>query len=584
MALSFGETASIELLRAALSVILTAGMDITNRVTGATQKAFTDSINDMSKDTVINPVIFYDNDMSYETANDIRRYTENRMAYEIVSIIQGRIKTGGAAGLVNILKTLPITNYREKCVFSEDGEMTLLPSTEETSALESQENIGDNCHGYLKTDETIMKDGYLGTMDELSTKKSAIDSNIGSIYEGLASKYRLTLDEFWEIVRSIRLDETVYAKEGFGPVLCPDGSTVTKNTAIVIPLFLAEDSKINEVVGEGHAEEFLLTIMQYYTTAFKNEFKNYDSSFAEVVQMETGEIILEINPEYHAITPTSAMNAPMASTAINGCTIPVPALDPEETEADIILGTEEVTSADMIVPGVNVTAGELIGEAVRIATANIGIDGFNKSTTLYGENNNISQRDGIGTIVDVVVPTMDSKGQLGNYKTTLTVKVTMIPVETSDVYELIVTNAQNRFNQRYNEYEKGRKKFWSDVIMNIENIKARAKDKADRKILSELDILRRNVLDGKKLKPYNFFAMNKSTFNEIMKGKTDATTVNATLTRLSSLGLFLYDGSNYKVDYYYRGDKQFQSDELQNLVSDTDKYQKELKNLIKMNR
>ena len=93
--MTFGQTASIELLRAALSVILTAGMDITNRVTGATQKAFTDSINDMSKDTVINPVIFYDSDMSYETANDIRRYTENRMAFEIVSIIQGKIKTGG---------------------------------------------------------------------------------------------------------------------------------------------------------------------------------------------------------------------------------------------------------------------------------------------------------------------------------------------------------------------------------------------------------------------------------------------------------------------------------------------------------
>ena len=585
MALSFGQTASIELLRAALSVILTAGMDITNRVTGATQKAFTDSINDMSKDTVINPVIFYDSDMSYETANDIRRYTENRMAFEIVSIIQGKIKTGGAAGLVNILKTLPITNYREKCVFSEDGEMTLLPNTEEVQALEDSQEVDNYESGYLKADEGIMSEKYLGTMDELSAKKSSIDSNIGSIFEGFASRYRITLDQFWEIVKSIRIDETVYAKEGCGPLLCPDGYTVTKNTSLVIPLFIADDSKINEILGEGYAEEILVSILQYYTTAFKNEFKNYDSDFAEVSQMETGEIVLEINPEYHTVTPTSSYGAnPIGVNATMNGSIPVPALDPEETEADIILGTEEVTSADMMVPGVNVTAGELIGEAVRMAVANVGIDGFAKSTKLYGENNNITQRDGIGTIVDVVVPTMDSKGQLGNYKTTLTIKVTMIPVETSDVYELIVTNAQNRFNQRYDEYEKGRKKFWADVVMNIENIKARAKDKADRKILSELDILRRNVLDGKKLKPYNFFAMNKSTFNEIMKGKTDDTTVNAMLTRLSSLGVFLYDGSNYKVDYYYRGDRQFQSDELQNLVSDTDKYQKELKNLIKMNR
>ena len=52
MALSFGETASIELLRAALSVVLTAGMDITNRVTGATQKAFTDSIICLSESAI----------------------------------------------------------------------------------------------------------------------------------------------------------------------------------------------------------------------------------------------------------------------------------------------------------------------------------------------------------------------------------------------------------------------------------------------------------------------------------------------------------------------------------------------------
>ena len=109
----------------------------------------------------------------------------------------------------------------------------------------------------------------------------------------------------------------------------------------------------------------------------------------------------------------------------------------------------------------------------------------------------MAQRDGIGTIVDVVVPTMDSKGQIGNYKTTLTVKVTMIPTETSDIYDLFVTNAQNRFNKNYDEFQKGRKSFWANVVMDIDAIKAKAKDKADRKILSELDILKRNVMDAK---------------------------------------------------------------------------------------
>ena len=160
----------------------------------------------------------------------------------------------------------------------------------------------------------------------------------------------------------------------------------------------------------------------------------------------------------------------------------------------------------------------------------------------------------------------------------------MIPTETSDLYDLFVTNAQSRFNKNYESYQKGLKGFWSSVVMDIDAIKAKVKDKADRKILSELDILKRNVLDNKRIKPYNFFALNSKSFSEIMQGKTDVTTSNALLTRLSSLGLFLYDGSSYKVDYYYRGDRHFQSDELQNMVADTDKYQKELKNLIKMNR
>ena len=38
MALTLTETVGVEVLRAALSVILTAGMDITNKVTGATRK------------------------------------------------------------------------------------------------------------------------------------------------------------------------------------------------------------------------------------------------------------------------------------------------------------------------------------------------------------------------------------------------------------------------------------------------------------------------------------------------------------------------------------------------------------------
>ncbi len=586
MALTFTETVRVELLKAALSVILTAGMDITNRVTGATRKVFTDSINDMSRDTVINPVLFYDSDMSYETANDIRKYIENRFAYEIVSIVQGRIKSGGSAGIVNILKTLPISNFREKCTFSEDGEMSLVPSTEEVMVLgEAQPVTGDR--GYLKVDNNI-ETNCLGTMEEINAKKSSIDSEIGSLYDSFSNKYNISLDQFWDIIKSIRVEGGVYSKECVGPVLMPNGGTVSKCTSVVIPLFLADDLVINEVVGRENTESVLLSVLEFYKTAFKNEYKNYDSDFADIVQMETGEIILVINEKYHAITPTQAYTTPQviegSANTITG-NIPVPPMDSEEDPLDSVLGVEQVTSADVMVAGVDATAGELIGEAVRLAASRININGLPKENlSLYMENNNITQRDGIGTIIDVVVPTMDSKGQLGNYKTTLTVKVTMIPTETSDLYDLFVTNAQSRFNKNYESYQKGLKGFWSSVVMDIDAIKAKVKDKADRKILSELDILKRNVLDNKRIKPYNFFALNSKSFSEIMQGKTDVTTSNALLTRLSSLGLFLYDGSSYKVDYYYRGDRHFQSDELQNMVADTDKYQKELKNLIKMNR
>lgn len=586
MALTLTETVGVELLRAALSVILTAGMDITDKVTGATRKVFTDSINDMSRDTIINPVLFYDSDISYETANDMRKYIENRMAYEIVSIVQGRIKSGSSAGIINILKTLPISNFREKCTFSEDGEMTLLPTTEEVTAI-GAELASDSSMGYLKIDKEIGTN-CVGTMEELNAKKSSIDSEIGSLYEAISNKYNISLDQFWDIVKSIRIEGGVYSKECVGPVLMQTGETVNKCTSVIIPLFYAEDMVINEVIGRDHAETILEMILEFYVTAFKNEFKNYDSDFADVVQSETGEVLLELSPKYHAITPTSSygitnVNAGDKSNVV--VDIPVPPMDDEEDVASMILGNDPVSSADVMVAGVNATAGELIGEAVRLAASRIDINGYSKANaTLYKEATNIAQRDGIGTIIDVTVPTMDSKGQLGNYKTTLTVKVTMIPTETSDIYDLFVTNAQNRFNKNYDEFQKNRKGFWANVVMDIDAIKAKAKDKADRKILSELDILKRNVLDAKKIKPYNYFALNKSSFSEIMQGKTDVTTTNALLTRLSSLGLFLYDGSSYKVDYYYRGDRHFQSDELQNLVTDTDKYQKELKNLIKMNR
>ena len=588
MALTLTETVGVELLRAALAVILTAGMDITDKVTGATRKVFTDSINDMSKDTIINPVLFYDSDISYETANDMRKYIENRMAYEIVSIVQGRIKSGSSAGIVNILKTLPISNFREKCTFSEDGEMSLVPSTEEVMAIKDGASPVDSAsnNGYLKVDPTIGTN-CIGTIEELNARKSAIDSEIGSLYEVMSNKYNISLDQFWDIVKSIRIEGGVYSKECVGPVLMQTGETVSKCTSVVIPLFYAEDTVINEVIGRDHVEEVLESILEFYTTAFKNEFQNYNSDFADVVQTETGELLLEVNSSYHAITPTQTygvtpqVNAGASNTISD---IPVPQMDSEEDVASMILGDEPVSSADIMVAGVNATAGELIGEAVRIASSRIDINGYSKDKANMYKENNITQRDGIGTIVDVVVPTMDSKGQLGNYKTTLTVKVTMIPTETSDLYDLFVTNAQNRFNKNYDEFQKGRKGFWANVVMDIDAIKAKAKDKADRKILSELDILKRNVLDAKKIKPYNYFALNKASFSEIMQGKTDVTTTNALLTRLSSLGIFLYDGSSYKVDYYYRGDRHFLSDELQNLVTDTDKYQKELKNLIKMNR
>ena len=586
MAILSLEVVSAELLRAALSVILTAGMDITNRVTGATRKVFTDSINDMSKDTVINPVLFYDSDMSYETANDIRKYIENRFAYEIVSIVQGRIKSGGSAGIVNILKTLPISNFREKCTFSEDGDMNLLPSTEEVAALKDGEELVSGDRGYLTTDKDI-ETNCLGTMEEINAKKSSIDSEIGSLYDSFSNKYSISLDQFWDIVKSVRVEGGAYSKESVGPVLMPNGGTVTKHNSVVIPLFLADDVVINELVGRENAESVLMSILEFYKTAFKNEYKNYDADFADIVQMETGEIILVIDEAYHAISPTQAYNVPQVNMGASNMMsdIPVPPMDSEDSDLDEVLGIEPTTSADVMVAGVNATAGELIGEAVRLAASRINMSGLPKGNfNLYGENNNISTRDGIGTIIDVVVPTMDSKGQLGNYKTTLTVRVTMIPTEASDLYDLFVTNAQSRFNKNYESYQKGLKGFWSNVVMDIDAIKSKAKDKADRKILSELDILKRNVLDNKRIKPYNFFALNDKSFSEIMQGKKDVTTVNALLTRLSSLGIFLYDGSNYKVDYYYRGDRQYQSDELQNMVADTDKYQKELKNLIKMNR
>ena len=586
MAILSLEVVSAELLRAALSVILTAGMDITNRVTGATRKVFTDSINDMSKDTVINPVLFYDSDMSYETANDIRKYIENRFAYEIVSIVQGRIKSGGSAGIVNILKTLPISNFREKCTFSEDGDMNLLPSTEEVAALKDGEELVSGDRGYLTTDKDI-ETNCLGTMEEINAKKSSIDSEIGSLYDSFSNKYSISLDQFWDIVKSVRVEGGAYSKESVGPVLMPNGGTVTKHNSVVIPLFLADDVVINELVGRENAESVLMSILEFYKTAFKNEYKNYDADFADIVQMETGEIILVIDEAYHAISPTQAYNVPQVNMGASNMMrdIPVPPMDSEDSDLDDILGIEPTSSSDVMVAGVNATAGELIGEAVRLAASRINMNGLPKGNfELYGESNNISTRDGIGTIIDVVVPTMDSKGQLGNYKTTLTVRVTMIPTEASDLYDLFVTNAQSRFNKNYESYQKGLKGFWSNVVMDIDAIKSKAKDKADRKILSELDILKRNVLDNKRIKPYNFFALNDKSFSEIMQGKKDVTTVNALLTRLSSLGIFLYDGSNYKVDYYYRGDRQYQSDELQNMVADTDKYQKELKNLIKMNR
>lgn len=588
MALTLTETVGVEVLRAALSVILTAGMDITNKVTGATRKVFTDSLNDMSRDTVINPVLFYDSEMSYETANDIRKYIENRMAYEIVSIVQGRVKTGSSAGIVNILKTLPITNFREKCVFSEDGDVSVLPTEEEKETLEGNDDnhvVRDHTGGYLKVDETIGTN-CIGTIEELNARKSSIDAEIGSLYESFSNKYNITLDQFWDIVKSLRVEGGVYCKDTVGPVLMKTGETVNKCSSIVIPLFIAEDYVINATVGETYAEDILGEILEFYTTAFKNEFRNYDSDFADLLQTETGEVLLEISKEYHAITPVQTYGVPQinagASNTISD--IPVPAMDSEEDDIYNPMGDEPVTSADVMVAGVDATAGELIGEAVRIAASRIDINGRLKTGyNLFGESN-MSQRDGIGTIVDVVVPTMDSKGQIGNYKTTLTVKVTMVPVETSDIYDVFVTNAQNRFNKNYDDYQKGMKSFWANVVMDIDAIKSKAKDKADRKILSELDILKRNVLDDKRIKPYNFFALNKTSYGEIMQGKTDVTTANALLTRLSSLGVFLYDGGSYKVDYYYRGDRHFLSDEVQNLVSDTDKYQKELKNLIKMNR
>ena len=232
---------------------------------------------------------------------------------------------------------------------------------------------------------------------------------------------------------------------------------------------------------------------------------------------------------------------------------------------------------------------EIERDAIQFSDVYVSVS--NKKSILVGEAQNSSliiDRDANPTYVNCLIHYITGRGEIKNVEFTISVEVVPRYVDRNELRVRLNSYSSRNFYRDFVAVEKGEKNFLLDWMLDLKTMKYKAKAAATggMDIFSVIDKYRLLNDMGVNVYPFVCLLISSDFADELMTKenlniKTEAKTI---MKKMFMMGMFEYDQDRDIMNILYDGDRGWRKCSGDDITRDTDKYAKELKQLIKFNR
>lgn len=210
---------------------------------------------------------------------------------------------------------------------------------------------------------------------------------------------------------------------------------------------------------------------------------------------------------------------------------------------------------------------------------------------LYSEAKSfiIKERGSQPTSIDIEIKYITGKGK-GDIKTiTYNIGVSAVPryVEEETLRLKLSTYDNRRFFKKYISLTNSEKHFVKDFLLDYKVMREMAKERTKTSsVFKDIEKARLQKDMGLNKYPFAVFLISKDCVEKLNDSeKMDIYSESKVIMKkLMAMGLYIYNSDTDIIEIKYDGDKKFTSYPFDEVAKDTSRYEKELKQLVRLNK
>lgn len=203
-------------------------------------------------------------------------------------------------------------------------------------------------------------------------------------------------------------------------------------------------------------------------------------------------------------------------------------------------------------------------------------------------SNIISDRNALPTHVRCEVKYVTGRGEIKTAEFSVSVECAPKYVNSNELRARISSYSNRDFYKNFVRMEKGEINFITDWLLDLKMLKYKAKaaSKGNNNIFNIVD--RYRLLNDMGVNVYPFLTMLLSnTFVDDLRNKEHMDLYrdgNEVMKKFFAMGIYMYDQDMNTIEIKYDGDRDWKKYPFDDIGRDTDKYERQLRELVKFNK
>jgi hypothetical protein len=200
----------------------------------------------------------------------------------------------------------------------------------------------------------------------------------------------------------------------------------------------------------------------------------------------------------------------------------------------------------------------------------------------------VKERGSEPTSIDVEIKYVTQRDEIKTVTYNMAINAIPRYVESNTLQMKLSTYDTKRFYRKYVKLMEKEETFIKDFLLDIDLMKQQAKDSVEgtNQVFRQIEKsnLKRDI--GLSVFPFTVFIFSED-FVERVKDKERLDIYEESsmiMKKLMAMGIFIYDADTDLVNIKYDGDKEFSTYPFDEVTGETSKYEKELRQLVKLNR